>query len=149
MKKWLYILLIIDIIGMIIGCIAALLSSFIIGIIYIPLCIISILPLIAIITNIENIENLQYEVNRLKYRIKELEDGNKEITDNNDSVIFKNHEYKETARGTWECVKCGTVNKAGTDTCQNCKASYSPFINPTTDPYEKKKVSRWIKEKKK
>ena len=39
------------------------------------------------------------------------------------------------------------VNKAGTDTCQSCGAAYSAEINPTSNPYAKKKprVSRFVK----
>ncbi len=37
---------------------------------------------------------------------------------------------KETSRRVWECVKCKTINKAGTSDCSHCGAKYSSWINP-------------------
>jgi len=146
MKKWLYVLLIINSVTLIIGFILALFTSPIYSILLLMLGLLELVPLLAIINNLENIENLNYEIYELKSRLKKFEDENNE-TLNETKESTPDIERKEVARGTWECVKCGTVNKEGTDTCNNCKAPYSPFINPTSNPYEKKKVSRWIKEK--
>ena len=72
---------------------------------------------------------------------------NEKTEDSTTESLNSNIRHRETARGAWECVKCDTVNKEGTDRCSNCGSDYSPFTNPTVNPYEKKKVSRWIKEK--
>ncbi len=145
MKKILYILLTIDIISLTIGFFASLSVSLIISVIILLLGILNLVPLIAIISNIDNIENLYDELNRMKYKLKALSDDNKSVDSENISSPTIGH--KEKARGAWECVKCGTINKEGTDSCQNCKALYSPAINPTTNPFEKKKVSRWVNDK--
>ncbi len=146
MKKLLYILLTIDIISLAIGFFASLSVSLIFSVIILLLGILNLVPIIAIISNIDNIENLYDELNSMKYKLKALSDDNKPIDSENKSLPTVGQ--KEKARGAWECVKCGTINKEGTDTCQNCKALYSPIINPTTNPFEKKNVSRWVKEKK-
>ena len=90
----------------------------------------------------DKIENLEDEVTYLYSKLKRFEETNTELPDSTASPVTHN---PDTARATWECVKCGTVNKANTDHCDNCKAPYSPYINPTSDPYAKKKVSRWVK----
>lgn len=38
---------------------------------------------------------------------------------------------QEQARHSWTCVKCGSVNKRGTTTCESCGAHYSAWVNPT------------------
>ncbi len=145
MKKLLYVILTIDIIASIIGFFALILSTFITAIIALPFIILSPIPLIVIIRNLENIENLQEEIAILKYQQKQLQ--NETVTNNH--VSEENTppavNRKETARGAWECVKCGTVNKDGTTHCSNCKADYSPWTNPTVSPGAKKKLSRWVK----
>ena len=100
----------------------------------------------------DEIEQLRSDLYNLKYKIKAIEDNINGNGNNNptEAPAYKIQEKPyEASKGTWECVKCGTVNKAGTDTCESCKAHYSPYVNPTSNPYEKKKVSRWIKDKKK
>lgn len=146
MKKSLYTLLTINIVALVFGFIFSLFTVPIYSLICLLLGPIELVPLFAIINNIESIEDLNYEIYELKSRLKRIEDSNIESATENYTYV-QSVEFKESARGTWECVKCGTVNKEGTDTCNNCKAPYSPFINPTSNPYEKKKVSRWIKEK--
>ena len=147
MKKLLYTLLIINIVTLVIGFIAALFISIIYSLIFLVFALLELVPLIAIISNMDRIENLYYELYELKHRLKKYEDGNNETPPENYNSI-QGVENRQKAKGAWECVKCGTVNKAGTDTCQNCKALYSPTINPTANPYEKIQVSRWIKDKK-
>ena len=146
MKKLLYIILTIDIIASAIGFFALLLSSVITAFLVLPLILLSLVPLLAIISNLEKIEKLQEEVAILKYQQKQLQEQphtlqNTVPEDNTPPAVNR----KETARGAWECVKCGTVNKEGTTHCSNCKADYSPWTNPTVSPMEKKKVSRWVK----
>lgn len=101
---------------------------------------------VAVLVCLDRTELLSGEISELRYMLKKL--GDRE-NPRGDYSSNPSAEYKETALGTWECVKCGTVNKEGTSFCSNCKAEYSPWVNPTKSPYEKKKVSRWIKEDKK
>lgn len=144
MKKILYILLVIDIISLIIGFFAILSNSIIYAVIFAVLGMIGLVPILALIHSLESIENLESEVAYLHYKIKKLEDNGEEVIKENIPPSVNN---KDTAVAPWECVKCGTVNKANTNHCANCKAPYSPFVNPTDNPYAKKKVSRWVKYK--
>lgn len=146
MKKALYVILTIEIISAIIGFFILLFNSFVFALILIPGFILGIVPILAIIRNFEAIEDLRYELYQIKSEIKKIKDEDKKDFENNSSPA-PSAEYKEIANGAWECVKCGTINKENTDCCSNCKAAYSAFVNPTVNPYEKKKISRWIKEK--
>lgn len=100
---------------------------------------------VAVIQNTDGIERLSNENACLKAKLKKLEDKAEPYTVTEPATPTAHH--GDTARGTWECVKCGTVNKAGTDTCQGCGTAYSANINPTSDPNAKKKprVSRFVK----
>ncbi|MBE6808339.1 MAG: hypothetical protein E7524_02595 [Ruminococcaceae bacterium] len=144
MKKLLYILLTINIITLIIAFFMLLGNSFIYAIIFSVLGLLELVPIFALISSIDRIESLEDEVSYLYYKLKKFEEENTEIPDSTSSPITTN---PDSAIGTWKCVKCGTVNKANTNHCSNCKASYSPLINPTSNPYEKKKISRWVKYK--
>ncbi|HCD80925.1 MAG TPA: hypothetical protein DEQ65_01045 [Ruminococcaceae bacterium] len=145
MKKLLYILLFLQIIGgvfsffLLIGSDAftAVLAGFI--------CILQIALTVSVIRNTEDIEQLSEETAWLRTKLRKLENKDNLYTEPESAVPAAYH--GEAARGTWECVKCGTVNKAGTDTCQSCGAAYSAEINPTSNPYAKKKprVSRFVK----
>ena len=146
MRKYLNIILVLQIIGSVVEFFILLSQSFVLSILLTPLSILGIIPTIAIICNIDAIEELRYDLNKIRYDIK-----NPDLSSDNDvpkENTVPSAQHKETAIGTWECVKCGTVNKEGTRACSNCKEEYSSFLNPTASPYETKKVSRWIKEKK-
>lgn len=145
MKKLLYILLFLQIISgvfiffMLIGSDAftAVLSGFI--------CILQIALTISVIRNTEDIEQLNEETAWLRTKLKGLENIVNPYNSPESAVPAVYH--GEAARGTWECVKCGTVNKSGTDACQSCGAAYSAAINPTSNPLAKKKprISRFVK----
>ena len=145
MKKLLYILLFLQIIGgvfsffLLIGSDAftAVLAGFI--------CILQIALTVSVIRNTEDIEQLSEETAWLRTKLKRLEEAVNPYNSPESAVPAAYH--GEAARGTWECVKCGTVNKAGTDVCQSCCAAYSAEINPTSNPFAKKKprVSRFVK----
>ena len=145
MKKLLYILLFLQIIGgvfsffLLIGSDAftAVLAGFIF--------ILQIALTVSVIRNTEDIEQLSEETTWLRQKLKRLEEAVNPYNSPESAVPAAYH--GEAARGTWECVKCGTVNKAGTVTCQSCGAAYSAEINPTSNPYAKKKprVSRFVK----
>ena len=142
MKKLLYLILAIDIITLIIAFFALLGNSFFYAVIFGILGVLELIPIIALISCMDNIENLQDDVTYLYNKFKRYEDDNGNIPESTSSPVTNN---PDTAIAAWECVKCGTVNKANTNHCSNCKAPYSPFINPTDNPYAKKKISRWVK----
>lgn len=145
MKKLLYILLFLQIISgvylffLFLGnnAFAAVVAGFI--------SILQIVLTLSVIRNTEDIEQLSEETFWLRTKLKGLENIVNPYNSPESAVPAAYH--GEAARGTWECVKCGTVNKAGTDVCQNCGAAYSAEINPTSNPYAKKKprVSRFVK----
>lgn len=145
MRNLLYILLVLQILGAITGFFALLFQSILLCLIFTPFSLLSIVPTVAIINNIDAIEDLRYSLDRMRADIKRSGDTQQaeKVEENKAPSVDR----KESARGAWECVKCGTVNKEGTNHCINCKADYSSFTNPTVSPYAKKKVSRWIKEK--
>ena len=145
MKKLLYILLFLQIISgvylffLFLGnnAFAAVVAGFI--------SILQIVLTLSVLRNTDETERLSEETFWLRTKLKELEDVVNPYNSPESAVPAAYH--GEAARGTWECVKCGTVNKAGTDVCQSCGAAYSAEINPTSNPFAKKKprVSRFVK----
>ena len=145
MKKLLYILIFLQIISgvylffLFLGnnAFAAVVAGFI--------SILQMILTLSVIRNTDETERLSEETFWLRTKLKELEDVVNPYNSPESAVPAAYH--GEAARGTWECVKCGTVNKAGTDVCQSCGAAYSAEINPTSNPYAKKKprVSRFVK----
>lgn len=145
MKKLLYILLFLQIISgvfiffMLIGsnAFAAVIAGF--------SSLLQIALTFSVICNTEGVEQLSEETAWLRQKLKRLEEAVNPYNSPESAVPAAYH--GEAARGTWECVKCGTVNKAGTDVCQSCGAAYSAEINPTSNPFAKKKprVSRFVK----
>ena len=145
MKKLLYILLFLQIISgvylffLFLGnnAFAAVVAGFI--------SILQIVLTLSVIRNTDETERLSEETFWLRTKLKELEGVVNPYNSPESAVPAAYH--GEAARGTWECVKCGTVNKAGTDACQNCGAAYSAEINPTSNPFAKKKprISRFVK----
>ena len=148
MRKFLYIQLIINILAVSYGFFTLLGASVLYALLFLGLGILSLVPTIALISCLDGVEKLEEENAMLSYRLKKLEN---EILqpDTVTETSYPELKHGDTSRAVWECIKCGTVNKEGTSHCSNCKAEYSPFINPTDDPTKKKKLSRWIKEKKK
>lgn len=146
MRKLLYILLGIKILAMVVCFFMFLSSSVLYAVIFAMLGILDLIPIIAIIFCLDNIESLQDAHSSLFYKVKRIDDAinGTSVTENAEAPAVK---YQETAKAVWECVKCGTVNKAETTHCANCKAEYSPIINPTDNPKLKKKISRWVKYK--
>lgn len=146
MRKLLYIHLAINIITLAIAFIMTLVASPIYAILILLLGILSLVPIFAIISCLDDIEKLKGENTMLSYRLKKIE--NETIPQETVHNSYPELAHGDTAKAVWECVKCSTVNKAGTSHCSNCKAPYSPLVNPTDDPTKKKKRSRWIKDKK-
>ncbi len=142
MRNLLKALLIVDIICIVIEFFVLLSNSLLLALLLIPLSVLGLVPLIAVIRNMDEIDDLRATLDRLRYEVKLLSDNSEPAKPHDDISL---PERTETARGTWECLKCNTVNKAGTTRCSNCRAKYSAWANPTDNPYEKKKISKWIK----
>lgn len=150
-KKFLYILLAVDIIAIVLFFFLTIANSPVYSIIITLISILGLSPIFALIYCLDYIEDLKYTQNKLLSKVKKLEDtleetDNVEIFSEANTYPAKSN-HIDSAKAVWECVKCGTVNKANTNHCSNCKAPYSPFINPTSDPNAKKKISRWVKYK--
>ena len=145
MKKLLYILLFLQIIGGVFSFFLLIGNNIFAAVIAGFTCILQITLTLSVIRNTEDIEQLNEETAWLRTKLKWLDNIVNPYNSPESAVPAAYH--GEAARGTWECVKCGTVNKAGTDACQSCGAAYSAEINPTSNPYAKKKprVSRFVK----
>ena len=141
MKKLLYLVLVLQIVTGIISFFMLISASFLGALLVAGLDLLSAVPTLAIIFNMKDIEDIQYELSTVRSRLRTVEDRTKSVEDGE----VKEEEKGRASFGNWECIKCGTVNKAGTCACQNCKAAYSPVLNPTDNPFEKKKVSRFVK----
>lgn len=148
MKKLLYITLILQGVGAVFGFFSLISSSFLLAVIELVLGLFGMVPIFAIIRNMEDIEDLDFKLYSLKREIFLLTDKVEPKTDAEETREAPAVHRGEKAVGSWECVKCNTVNKENTERCLNCGAAYSPVYNPTSNPLEKKQVSRWIKEKK-
>ena len=145
MKKLLYILLFLQIISGVYLFFLFLGNNAFAAVVAVFISILQIALTISVIRNTEDIEQLNEETTWLRTKLKGLENIVNPYNSPESAVPAAYH--GEAARGTWECVKCGTVNKVGTDACQNCGAAYSAEINPTSNPFAKKKprISRFVK----
>jgi len=145
MKKLLWIWLCIQGLSVALSFFALLGTNWFYAVVVLVLGILGLIPCFAIISCLYRIDSLEEDNYVLKYKIKCLEDdvnGERKL----DTETHPELERLIDAQASWDCVKCGTVNKAGTTRCSNCKAEYSPMVNPTHYPTKKKpKVSRWVK----
>ncbi len=144
MKKILYILLAINIFALAIAFFMLLSKSLWLAFVYLGIGAIGLVPTLAIIRCLDDVEDLHYQVTVLYEKLRKFENGNQE------EIPFQNPEpfahYGDKSDLTWKCIKCDTINKAGTTNCSNCNAEYSQELNPTyiSNP---KKLSRFLKEK--
>lgn len=146
-KKLLWFLLVLQGFGVVISFFALLSTNWFYAVVVLGLGILSLMPIIAILICLYRIDDLIEENYALRYKIKSLED-NVNVERELQNPTHPELDRLVDAQATWDCVKCGTVNKAGTTRCLNCKAEYSPIVNPTYYPTKKKpKVSRWVKYK--
>ncbi|MBQ5840930.1 MAG: zinc finger Ran-binding domain-containing family 2 protein [Clostridia bacterium] len=120
-------------------------QSILIALLYLFLTVLQIALTAAVLSHHGQLEEHRYELERLRYAVRELQKG----AETEMPSEYPAESPAELARNTWECVKCGTVNKAQTTRCTHCGAAYSASINPTDDPAIKREISRWIKDDKK
>ena len=142
MKKLLYILLVIKILAALFAFFSILGANIGLAIVMLAIGFLEIIVIIAVIRNMDEIEELWYSLNRVRHDIKVIDDN---IEKPQGEKSAPSIDRREAARGAWECIKCATVNKSGTDSCSNCGAEYSVWDNPTASPNAKKKLSRWVK----
>ncbi len=146
MLTLLYISLIVNIIAVAVAFFMLISTSFMYAIGVLLVGAFSIVSLLIAINYIEGIEALKVDFSRLQSKVKHISDLlSKETTAEENENPSPISQSSEPAKATWECVKCGTVNKSGTSRCALCKADYSPSVNPTDNPYAKKKISRFVK----
>lgn len=146
MKKLLVLILVLQISGAILTFFSQIGTQPALAVINGLLALLPAVVTVAVLVCLDRTERLSEETSELRYILKKLEDSKMPRSDHSSQPAVH---HTDNAYGTWECVKCGTINKEGTSYCSNCKAEYSPWVNPTKSPYEKKKVSRWVKEDKK
>ncbi len=141
MKKLLYLLLIVKLFSVVYTFFSVLGTDLGLAIITLALGVLELALIITVIRNTDNIDRLFETVDRIKYTMSP------KAKSETKSNSVKPHIPKkvEVARGEWDCVKCGTINKTGTSHCSNCNAEYSAWTNPTLSPYTEKKYSKWIK----
>lgn len=141
MKKLLYLLLIIKIFSAVYTFFSVLSTDLGLAIITIALGVLELALIVTVIRNTEKIDELFESVDRIKYNMSPKTKSEAKTL----SVAPTVPKKAETARGEWDCVKCGTINKAGTAYCSNCNAEYSAWTNPTLSPNAEKRYSKWIK----
>ncbi len=145
MKLLLIILLIIQIISAVIVFFTTLSTSLLLSILTLFIAILQIVLTIAVIYCLDSIEDLRADYNILLDKLHKIEDKNNPIKVSHQTPALK---QGEESKKTWKCIKCETVNKAGSKACEKCGAEYSSWINPTFDS-NPNKMSRFLKEKKK
>ena len=145
MKILLKILLVLQIISAVIVFFATMTSSIILSILTLFGAILEIALTVAVIYCLDNIEDLSSDFYYLQRKVKELENGIDPIKAAHHTPAVN---HSEESKKTWKCIKCETVNKAGTTHCEKCGAEYSSIVNPTYDS-NPEKMSRFLKEKKK
>lgn len=145
MKTLLYILLVLQIITGAFIFFMFIANLWYIALIYLFISILQATLTLVAIDNKNRIENLEYYNDNILTKLKKLENPDEFNPNLQSPMVDKNI---LSAIGAWQCIKCDTINKAGTTHCSNCQAEYIPHINPTVDPNAKKKrISRWIKYK--
>lgn len=142
MRRFLQILLGVQIIASVLEFFVLLGQSFLYAVVALALSLLGLVPIIAVLRNMDEIEYLRSAVSTMRSQIRRLQDEVQEAAGESATPAVAR---ADAAPGAWTCVKCGTVNKAGTARCETCKAAYSPETNPTDDPYADKKLSRWVK----
>lgn len=129
MKKVLLVLGILSIGGGIVGFFSGLSVSPFSSVFSALIGILGSIPFFALIGAMEDIERLKEQVETLQGKLNRLLSLQAPSPDSAEPAAFV--PPMETARQVWECVKCGTVNKAGTAACSHCGAQYSSWVNPT------------------
>lgn len=95
-------------------------ASFIIALVLLVVSLISSVPFFAIIYLIEENEALKEKIETVNSKL--FKESQKDYSDGNATLVPPPD--KTEAKHSWDCSRCGTVNKAGTTECANCGAMY-------------------------
>ena len=125
--------------------IALLPQSLLTALLYLFFTILQSALTVVVILHCNELEGVWYEIERLRYAVRELQKS----AETGEEIVYSAENPADLAKNTWECIKCGTVNKGGTTHCDHCGAAYLTDVYPTDDTTVKRKMSRWIKEDKK
>ena len=117
-------------------------QSVLLALLYLFLAVLQVALTVAVLSHHGQLEEHRYELERLRYAVRELQ----KVAETETPSEYPVESPTEMAQNTWECVKCGMVNKGETSRCTHCGAAYSASINPTDDPLQKRELSRWIKD---
>lgn len=144
MKKLLTVLLVLQIISVALIFLVTLAVSIFSALVSLIAGILQIVLTYSVIYCLDNIDDLNSTVRLVHNKLFTL---NNEL--NPIKIAYQSPPVNvgEKSENSWQCVKCGTVNKEGTSHCENCGTEYSPSVNPTFTP-NPKKISRFLKEKK-
>ena len=148
MKVLLYILLVLQILASCTLFLVLIAQSFLLALLYLFIGALQVVLTLAVIGNMDSAEVLHFEVSRLRDAVRELQVA-AEKENPEAELAYPAENPAELAQNVWECVKCGTVNKAETTRCAHCGAAYAASVKPTDDPLVKRELSRWVKEDKK
>ncbi len=145
MKILLYILMVIQVISTVVIFFTTFTESFLISVIALFSGILEITLTLAVTICLNEIDNLKADCSFLQKKLHNIEEQN-----NPTKVAYQTpaNNYGEESKKPWKCVKCDTVNKAGTKYCENCNCEFSSWVNPTYDS-NPAKMSRFLKDKKK
>ncbi len=143
MQVLLYILLALQLLSGVLAFFLFVTNVWYLAIIFLVVALLQSVLILVVIDNKNRVRYLEFYTDNIISKLKKLESPSN-ISENAPAPPI--NQNPNVAIGTWECIKCGTVNKIGTTNCSNCKADYIPEINPTSNPNDKKKrISRWIK----
>lgn len=131
MRKLLYLILVLDVIGIAVGFFMALAQSILLAVLILASGILGLVPIYALITALDDIDSLRDELSRLRYDLRSRENQGHEESVSDAPITAPSAEKKEVAQRNWQCIKCVTINKAGTSKCSHCGTPYDPWLNPT------------------
>lgn len=132
MRKILYLILILDVLGIAVGFFMVLSQSILLAVLVLASGILSLVPIYALITALDDIDSLRDELSRLRSELRSREKQELSATEQSaPPPAAPSAGNKHMATRNWQCIKCVTVNKTGTSKCSNCGTPYDPYLNPT------------------
>lgn len=126
MQAAIVVIIILQIIADVIVVLSLLGQNFLLALLSLALAVLSLVPLFALLRCLGDISDLHAEIYSLKNQLHRLEkEWNAPLSDTEQFQPSPEPQQKMTANQRWSCVKCGTVNRAGTEVCENCGSGYS------------------------
>ena len=93
------------------------------ALLWLGLCGLFAVPCFALVGTIERVETQEEQLRGLQERLHRLEEPQPAAG----AEPPPPPPYKAEAPHPWDCVRCGTVNKAGTTACAYCGALYDEW----------------------